>query len=106
MINEESSGVLSEYYEGALKFKYMSAGEADKGVRTMIDLVHDTIDSPFDSLIADYVCKQMRDTPLWYLVAESASEFNNNFNSQYNAYKEAWQTVLSGTVLPRFRNMK
>ncbi len=42
-INEESKDVLHEYYEKGLKFKYSE----DKGIRSMIDLVYNTIDNPF-----------------------------------------------------------
>ncbi len=54
-VNDMSADVLSEYYELSLKFKYNS----DPSIRMMIDLVYDTIDSPFgiwfESVILDYV---------------------------------------------------
>ena len=44
MLNEESADIVHEYYEKGLKFKYSE----DKGIRTMIDLVYNTIDTPFN----------------------------------------------------------
>lgn len=43
-MNENSKAVLTEYYNESLKFKY---SDGSSTVRLMIDLIHDTIDSPF-----------------------------------------------------------
>ena len=84
--NEQSRDVLTEYYEFALKFKYND----DPSIRSMIDLVYDTIDSPFGmqfkNLILDYGAEDLSDL--------STGIPNNSVSSLYESNRTAYRMAL------------
>ena len=84
--NEQSRDVLNEYYEFALKFKYND----DPSIRSMIDLVYDTIDSPFGmqfkNLILDYGAEDLSDL--------STGIPNNSVSSLYESNRTAYRMAL------------
>ena len=84
--NEQSRDVLTEYYEFALKFKYND----DPAIRSMIDLVYDSIDAPFGmqfkNMILDYGGEGLSDL--------SAGIPNNSVSSLYESNRSAYRTAL------------
>ena len=98
-LNEASSTVLTEYYEKSLKIKYNTAGDSEGGVRLMIDLVHDTIDSPFESVISNYICGLAGGDTTISLYQYMTNDAKNNgtaFGTKYNAAIPALQSTLQG----------
>jgi hypothetical protein len=98
-LNEKSRKVLTEYYENSLKVKYNTAGDSEGGVRLMIDLIYDTIDSPFESLITNYICNQAStDTSnisLYSYMTQDAQTGGTQFSTKYKAAVNALQTALN-----------
>ncbi len=89
-VNEASSDVLSEYYENSLKVKYNTAGDSEGGVRLMIDLVHDTVDSPFESLIVGnylywYANGGISKVAAYYHMGVDAKNNSTDFSTNYDA---------------------
>ena len=95
-INEKSADVLSEYYENSLKVKYNTAGDSEGGVRLMIDLVHDTIDSPFECLlarqVANFAAEDGSVSLPWYMLQDA----QNNSTMFGTKYQEAIPALVSG----------
>jgi hypothetical protein len=64
----------------------------------MIDLVHDTIDSPFESLITNYICGQASTTSeniSIYTYMNTDAKYNTtNFSTKYTAAVPALQKAL------------
>jgi len=89
-INEESSDVVYEYYEKGLKFKY----NEDKGIRSMIDLVYDTIDSPFGMQMAGLIGENTSVA----LVGMNAAATNNTVASTFASEKIAYENALKATL--------
>ena len=87
-VNELSTEILDIYYEEVLKFKYNDS----KGARAMIDLVHDTIDSPFDSVLSAKVFSEKQ----FYVSFQSDATANRDstFSSTYAESREAVQKTL------------
>ena len=87
--NEKSADVVTEYYEFSLKFKY----NEDAAIRSMIDLVYETIDVPFgmqfEKIILDYGTSL---TPLYEGVFYNS--LSNKFDSNKQAYKVALDKAL------------
>ena len=87
--NEQSADVVTEYYEFSLKFKY----NEDAAIRSMIDLVYETIDVPFgmqfEKIILDYGTSL---TPLYEGVFYNS--LSNKFDSNKQAYKVALDKAL------------
>ena len=98
-LNEKSHKVLTEYYENSLKVKYNTAGDSEGGVRLMIDKIYETIDSPFESLITNYICKQAStDTSnisLYSYMTQDAQTGGTQFSTKYKAAVNALQTALN-----------
>ena len=95
-INEESATVLEEYYENSLKVKYNLAGDSEGGVRLMIDLVHDTIDSPFECLLARQVANFAASdgsVSIPYYILSDAQNNTTNFSTKY---QESVPALISG----------
>ena len=90
--NEESRDVLHEYYEKGLKFKYSD----DKNIRTMIDLIHDTIDNPFGlhmpAIIATYFGNGSNN---WMWTGTCFGALDNTVASTFGSEKQAYQTALT-----------
>lgn len=84
--NEQSRDVLVEYYEFALKFKYND----DPDIRKMIDLVYDSIDSPFGmqfkGMILEYGGEELEDL--------TAGIGNNSVSSLYDSNRSAYRAAL------------
>ena len=91
-INEQSTAVLEEYYENSLKFKYTD----DKETRVMIDLVHDRVSSPVDSLLVRLICSIYSDAKkeIYSYVLDDAQNQSASFASNYDACVDAWQIGL------------
>ncbi|MBP3436347.1 MAG: hypothetical protein J6K61_00360 [Clostridia bacterium] len=109
-INEDSKDVLHEYYENSLKVKYNTAGEeSESGVRLMIDLVYESIDSPFESLIVNYFCLNIDNEQYGYSVytymRHDARDNTTNFSAKYDEAVNALQTELDKLV-ETFNNLK
>ena len=88
--NEESRDVLHEYYEKGLKFKYSD----DKGIRSMIDLVYNTIDKPFGMELGRIVGEEMGMSWLTINDAAVANTVASTYASENVAYATALRTVL------------
>jgi hypothetical protein len=88
--NEESEDVLHEYYEKGLKFKYSD----DKGIRSMIDLVYNTIDKPFGMELGRVIVEELG--MKWITMNDAAvgDTVASTFASQSEAYGTALRTVL------------
>jgi hypothetical protein len=87
-INEQSEDVKNEYYNFSLKFKYND----DPSIRSMIDLVYETIDSPFgmyfESVIFQYLEVENNTFNLHYAISK------NMLSSFYESWKTPYQRAL------------
>ena len=86
--NELSVPVLKEYYDKSLKLKYND----DPLNKQMIDLVHDTIDDPFESVLMNYILGSATEDsqqPITIIDA-CAKEFKDTFNSDYESRLDAY----------------
>ena len=97
--NENSSAVLTEYYEFSLKFKY----NEDPSIRSMIDLIYETIDSPFgiwfESVIQSSVTLTGTYNNLHHAIASNA------LSAFYDSNAEALRTGLA-TTMAKFATVK
>lgn len=97
-VNEQSGDVMTEYYEKSLKFKYNS----DKSIRSMIDLIYETIDSPFEiwfeTAIMTKASIEAKDNLHFAIAKDELSAF-------YDANKEAYRNGLN-KVLSDFASIK
>ena len=102
-VNEESMEILEMYYEEVLKFKYNDS----KGARNMIDLVHETIDSPFDSVISAKVFGTSTTAVQFYasFQQDAVANRNSTFSSTYAESRDAVQTQLD-TMLEEFAKLQ
>ncbi|MBO7170235.1 MAG: hypothetical protein J6W28_03555 [Clostridia bacterium] len=87
-VNELSMPILDMYYEEVLKFKYNDS----KGARDMIDLVHDTIDSPFDSVMSAKVFAEKQFYA--YFQEDAAANRDSTFSSKYGTFRDSVQVSL------------
>ena len=91
-INEQSADVLTEYYELSLKFKY----NEDPIIRKMIDLVRDTIDSPFgmhfENVILQYLETEEKTLNLHYAISR------NMLSSFYNTWRDPYKKALDKAI--------
>ena len=87
-VNDKSDDVLSEYYEFSLKFKY----NEDPAIRSMIDLVYGTIDSPFgiwfETVILSYVTLTGDTITLHHAISK------NSLSQFYDANAQAYRAGL------------
>ena len=92
-VNEQSADVWEEYYEVSLKFKYTGS----PGARDMIDMVHDNIASPFDSVLSAKVFSEKQ----FYVSFQSDATANRDstFSSTYAESREAVQKTLEDMLL-------
>lgn len=100
-VNEESVEILDVYYEEVLKFKYNDS----KGARAMIDLVHDTIDNPFESVMQPYICSAANATQLYSYFEMDAKNNKTSFKSNYDGARGKLQTQLE-TALAEFGKLQ
>jgi hypothetical protein len=89
--NEESEEVLHEYYEKGLKFKYSD----DKGIRSMIDLVYDTIDVPFGMQLG-FMISANNTGAGWVGLGEGIAK--ETVASVYASEKDAYAAALRMTL--------
>ncbi len=105
-VNELSSEVLDAYYEDVLKIEY---DDDSKGARAMIDLVHDTVDSPFDSVMSDSVFAQAGEygeKQLYqYFEDDAMANRSSTITSAYDIIRGALQARLE-IMLAKFRKMQ
>ena len=86
-----STEILHEYYENTLKYKYND----DKETKAIIDLVHDSVDSPFSVLISRLVyARTSSKTLLWDLLTRAAENQTNSFQSDYASYYPELKSAL------------
>ena len=89
-VNEESTDILNYYYEDVLKFKYNES----RGARDMIDLVHDTVTTPFEALMALYLPNTAGISYLFNTFHADAKNNTSTFRSTYDEVRDVWQTTL------------
>ena len=87
-INEQSEEVLTEYYEYSLKFKYND----DPAIRGMIDLVYETVDSPFgmyfENVIFQYLEVENNTLNLHYAISK------NMLGTFYESWRDPYKAAL------------
>lgn len=96
-INEESVEILDVYYEEVLKFKYNES----RGARAMIDMVHDSIDSPFDSVMSINLYNRAigNNTHFYTSFQQDALLVRNStFVSTYEKQRETLQVTLEKMI--------
>ena len=88
---EASRDVLTEYYEFSLKFKY----NEDHALRSMIDLVYDTVDSPFGMQFSRII-REYSPTPLddLYYAVETGGQVSTLYDRNRDAYRSMLDKVL------------
>ncbi|MBO7170435.1 MAG: hypothetical protein J6W28_04575, partial [Clostridia bacterium] len=92
-INEESTEILSFYYDDVLKFKYNES----RGARNMIDLVNETVTTPFEASMVLYVFSESKLPPMYSTFANDAKKNSGTtLRSTYDAARQALQTTLEG----------
>ena len=89
-VNELSVDILDTYYEEVLKFKYNDS----KGARMMIDLVHDSIDSPFDSVMSAKIFGKAGSQLFTYFQQDATANRDSTFSSRYQSNRDAVQGEL------------
>jgi len=89
--NEGSKAVLHEYYEKGLKFKYSE----DQGIRSMIDLVYNTIDAPFGMEMGRVVVAELGMQWISMNEAAVANNISSTFAQERDAYQHALEKVLA-----------
>ena len=91
-INEQSEDVKNEYYNFSLKFKYND----DPSIRSMIDLVYETIDSPFgmhyENVIMQYLEAENNTLNLHYAISR------NMLSSFYETWSIPYKKALEKAV--------
>ena len=87
-INEQSHDVLVEYYEFSLKFKYND----DPTIRSLIDCVYESIDSPFgmyfENVIFQYLEVENNTFNLHYAISK------NMLSSFYETWRDPYKRAL------------
>ncbi len=92
-INEKSTEILNTYYEEVLKFKYNES----PGARKMIDIVHDSVDTPFDSVMSGKIFGGLTDVTQFYTYFQDDARANRDstLSSEYQGFRDAVQTHLN-----------
>ena len=86
--------LFRSYYEEVLKFKYNES----KGARKMIDIAHDTIDTPFESVINPYICSEAGTAQIYNLFLTDAKNGSTSFKSSYDGMRDTLQTTLNNAL--------
>ena len=91
-LNEESGNVIYTYYEKALKYKYID----DQNARTMMDLVRESIASPFGFCIGN-LCETLYTGmgSLKGLRIEDNATLSSTFASEKDAYKDCLDQMIA-----------
>lgn len=84
--NEQSRDILTEYYEVSLKFKY----NEDSSIRSMIDLVYESIDIPFGMQFEMIILGYTQGLPPLY-----EGIYYGDLSSRFERDREAFNTVLN-----------
>ncbi len=100
-INEMSVDILDTYYEEVLKFKYNDS----QGARDMIDVVHESIDTPFELLMQSYICGTAGTTHIYEYFYSDARHNKTSFKSNYDNVRGTLQTELD-TILQVFAKLQ
>ncbi len=100
-VNEESVEILDIYYEEVLKFKYNES----RGARKMIDVVHDSVQNPFESVMQPYLCGAAGATQLHQYFYRDAAGKMTKFKSNYDGARGTLQTQLEKS-LAEFANLQ
>ena len=103
-VNEQSRDILDTYYEDVLKFKYNNS----RGVRKMIDIVYDTISSPFE-LVSWYILfgRVGGDVKgIWnYFEEDAEAGRDSTFSSTYESIRGPLQNTLT-EVFNKFESLE
>ena len=94
MATEESVAIMKEYYDKTLKLKY----NEDKDTQQMLDLIHDRIESPFESILVRLVMTgaatlpdaPYKGTAMFTMIYDDAAGNKNEFTSTYARHYEGW----------------
>ncbi len=90
-VNEESTEILDFYYEDVLKFKYNES----RGARKMIDLVNETVTTPFEALMNLYLFDEAGVAALFQTVTNEAKKnVDSTLRSKYDAARGSLQIKL------------
>ena len=89
--NEQSADVITEYYEFSLKFKY----NEDASIRSMIDLVYDSIDVPFGMQLG-FMISANNTGAGWVGLGEGIAK--ETVASVYASEKDAYAAALRMTL--------
>ncbi len=92
---ETSKQVIPEYYENALKIKYVDGQDDAK----MIDLIHDTISSPFavayDSMLGSFMLGSCFCTPLASQQTDFASAYKRSEKAANKLLEKAYESFAN-----------
>ena len=98
-LNAEYSAIHTAYYEDQLGFKYNTDVDNAKYVRDMIDVVWEHIDSPYDSLLAVYICGIAQPAmQVFQIVQDDAQNKTTNFRSVFGEHQPAYQAALESVL--------
>ena len=89
-LNEESEAVIYTYYEEGLKFRF----NEDKNTRIMMDLVRDTIDTPFGFQIGDHCEELYTGTGEIKRLYIELDDIASTFGANKDAYKDCMQKMI------------
>ena len=101
-VTEESSQMVKQYTEYAVKFKY----NKDFATADMIDIIYNSIGSPFEGVMTRLAFEQvvpfgtpsemvnMRDK-LNSCIFTGNNTFTNNYQASYNAYNEGIKALVN-----------
>ena len=109
MATEESVAIMKEYYDKSLKLKY----NEDKDTQEMLDLIHDRIESPFESVLVRLVMTGAATLPeapyqgeaMFNMIYNDAVGNKNEFTSTYAKHYEGWCKNLT-RLLEIFENLE
>jgi hypothetical protein len=92
---------MKEYYDKSLKLKY----NEDKDTQMMIDLIHRSVGSPFESILVRSIFKgdyipgaPYRGTHLFDLILAAVESRKNSFSSDYAAGYDGWCKNLEALI--------
>ena len=89
-LNEESSDVIYTYYEEGLKFRFTE----DENTRNMMDLVRNTIDSPFGFQIGDHCEELYTGTGKLDRLYIETDNISSMFASNAQSYRDCMQKMI------------
>jgi hypothetical protein len=101
LASEKSVSIMKEYYDKSLKLKY----NEDKDTQMMIDLIHRSVGSPFESILVRSIFKgdyipgaPYRGTHLFDLILAAVESRKNSFSSDYAAGYDGWCNNLEALI--------